>query len=346
MEVTGLPDAASVEAHSTVESISERCYSVYGVRLRSDISLALPPANSFEPLAEIQLQSESPQFFAELTRGIELEQRPSSWYELGYFNDGAVYARWKDVGEFFVSPDGHRIICRRLGATPSESFQVYLLAQALSFALVKIGLETFHATAVVVDGGAAALLGGGGWGKSSLAASFLKAGHTLLTDDVLLLRQGPEGILAYPGPPRIKLFPYVAERFLGSTSGVFMNNETEKLVIPLERAQVTAQPVPLRAVYSLGGPGEAADQREICLDPLSPRRATMELLENSFNLRVLDRPRRERQLQTAVWLANAMTIHRLVIPRTWTDLESARERITEELKRLAAQESSCGGSNA
>jgi hypothetical protein len=72
----------------------------------------------------------------------------------------------------------------------------------------------------------------------------------------------------------------------------------------------------------------------------------MELLENSFNLRVLDRPRRERQLQTAVWLANAMTIHRLVIPRTWTDLESARERITEELKRLAAQESSCGGSNA
>ena len=86
-----------------------------------------------------------------------------------------------------------------------------MLGQALSFALVRQGFEPLHATVVVVDDHAVAFLGGNAFGKSSLAACFLEAGYRLLTDDLLILRESSDRILAYPGPPRIKLFPKIAE---------------------------------------------------------------------------------------------------------------------------------------
>ena len=94
--------------------------------------------------------------------------------------------------------------------TPTESFQVYLLGQALSFALLKLGFEPLHATAVVVDGRAVALLGESGSGKSTLAAAFVDAGFQMLTDDVLMVHECRGEAMAYPGPARLKLFPKVA----------------------------------------------------------------------------------------------------------------------------------------
>ena len=88
-----------------------------------------------------------------------------------------------------MSADGRHVAAGHLGNASAESFQSYLLGWVLSFALVKQGYEPLHATAVVVDGKAVAFLGTSGDGKSTLAAAFLHAGHTLLTDDLLLIRE-------------------------------------------------------------------------------------------------------------------------------------------------------------
>src|SRR5439155_8977822 len=132
-----------------------------------------------------------------------------------------------------VAADGGRITCRRLEESSLESFQVYMLGQALSFALVRQGFEPLHATVVVIDDQAVAFLGDNAFGKSSLAACFLEAGHRLLTDDLLILQDSPNGgILAYPGPPRLKLFPKMATRFLGQTvNRVHLNADTAKLIL-------------------------------------------------------------------------------------------------------------------
>jgi len=55
-------------------------------------------------------------------------------------------------------------------------------------------------------------LGDSGHGKSSLAACFLAAGHRLLTDDLLVIGESGDYLMAHPGPPRIKLFPAVWRR--------------------------------------------------------------------------------------------------------------------------------------
>jgi len=109
--------------------------------------------------------------------------------------------------EFLIEADGRRIWCGWLGSTSIESLQVYLLGHALSFALVKQGFEPLHATAVVIEGKAIAFLGDSGFGKSTLAAAFLDAGHTLLTDDLLLSRATPAGYDAFPGPRGLSYFP-------------------------------------------------------------------------------------------------------------------------------------------
>jgi hypothetical protein len=68
--------------------------------------------------------------------------------------------------------------------------------------------------------------------------------------------------MAYPGPPRIKLFPKLVRRFLHkASSGVAMNLESKKLILPLHHAQSFREPVPLRGIYAL-------------LPPVRPRAGT------------------------------------------------------------------------
>jgi hypothetical protein len=47
-----------------------------------------------------------------------------------------------------------------------------------------------------------------------------------LTDDLLVLEESGDDLVAQPGPPRIKLFPAVARRFLQSRDMPTMNGAT------------------------------------------------------------------------------------------------------------------------
>ncbi len=99
-----------------------------------------------------------------------------------------------------------------------------------------------------------AFLGDHAFGKSSLAACFLENGHRLLTDDLLILQESSDGILAYPGPPRIKLFSRIASRLLGHTlNRVPMNADTDKLILPIDEHRRCARPVRTQGDLLIGG---------------------------------------------------------------------------------------------
>ena len=181
-------------------------YGVYGIDVVSDTPLALPDY-AHVGLGRVECRSAPASVFLTAMQGVDFDRRSDSWYRYACPHDGSTYVRWDTVGEFLVAADGRRISCHRVEASSLESFQVYMLGQALSFALVKQRFEPLHATVVVVDDHAVAFLGDNASGKSSLAACFLEAGHRLLTDDLLILQDSSNRILAYPGPPRIKLFP-------------------------------------------------------------------------------------------------------------------------------------------
>lgn len=257
--------------------------------------------------------------------------------------DGSTYVRWEGVGEFLISSDGRQITGRQNDEAHEESFQVYLLGQALSYALVKQGFEPLHATAVVVDGEAAVLLGNSGFGKSSLAACFLDAGHRLLTDDLLILQPDGRGVMAYPGPPRIKLFPNLARRFRhGAAHGVAMNLESKKLILPLRHAQSVRHPVPLGGIYALLPPRPGARRQAVRLTPLSPRESFIALVENTFNDRIVNSARLERQFDAAAGVVSVMRVKKVSYPRILARLHEVRDALLADMNSAPDRQAACG----
>jgi hypothetical protein len=307
-------------------------YGVYGITLRSPIPLALPEYPA-EGLAEIELQLRNADYFSEAIADVPLQWSRYSTYLYAHLKSGESYVRWEGIGEFLVSGDGRLITCCPAREAHEESFQVYLLGQALSFALVKHGFEPLHATCIVVEGQAVAFLGDSGFGKSTLAAYFLSAGDRLLTDDLLLLQERPSGFLAYPGPPRIKLLPDMARKYLGGVAGgVPMNSAGSKLILPLDREKICESPILLRAIYGLFPPQDMPDIQAVEFRPLSSRESFLELSSNTFNYVITDGARAIRQLKETARIVNTVPVKRLLHPRSLGTLPSVRQAIIKDLR--------------
>lgn len=290
------------------------------------------PAASGADLADVELFDASPRLFPEASREITRESAREDWFRHLRLPDGSDYLRWSGLFEFLVSADGQRIGCRSLNGTAWEAFQAYLLGQVLSFALVKQGNEPLHSTAMVINGEAVGFVGDCGYGKSSLGAAFLEAGYPLLTDDLLVLKEdGPE-FLAYPGPPRIKLFPGIAKALLGDrVTGTPMNPQTSKLVIPLGPRQAAHTALPLRAIYVLRPPTPGSRRMRVTIRSLSRRRACLELIASTFNLVVREPARLRRQLDLAARLASRISVKSLSFPRRLAWLPAVREAILSDV---------------
>lgn len=309
-----------------------RRYGAYGLSIHSELPLPLPelPGQMQPALLDIEIRASAHSLASAIPETIRVQRSLLSPFDFAHFPDGSSYVRWDDVGDILISNDGRRIVCHPFAQTASESFNVYLLGQALSFALVKNGFEPLHATAVVIGDQAVAFLGDCGLGKSTLAGAFLQAGYPLLTDDLLLLQSTGSQVLAYPGPPRIKLFADTARMLLGaSTGGVHMNPNTRKLIIPLKQTQVGAHAVPLSAVYVLSTPGEVAGGVRIA--SLTKREAFVVFLAAAFNYVIDDPDRLRRQFEAARELSNAITLRSLSYPRSVECLYSVRESILADL---------------
>jgi hypothetical protein len=323
--------AASRERSRAGRADSRYRYCVYGFAVASDTPLALPDYSDTS-LGEVEYVSAPASVFQTAAQGVTFDPRSDSWYRYVCLGDRSTYVRWDGVGEFLVAADGRRIVCRRAEESSDEAFQVYMLGQALSFALVKQGFEPLHATGVVVDGQAVAFLGGNAFGKSSLAACFLEAGHRLLTDDLLILQESPDEILAYPGPPRLKLFSGMATRVLGQTgAGVRMNADTEKLILPLDEHRRCSTPVPLKAVYSLAAPRDACRKPGVSIETLSPAEAFVALVKSTFNRRVVSPQRLERLFSVMAGLADRVSVQKLAYPRAIDRLPDVRGMVLADL---------------
>jgi|HubBroStandDraft_6_1064221.scaffolds.fasta_scaffold211313_2 hypothetical protein len=310
-----------------------RTYRLYGVSISSELPLPFPePRGCIEPeLSKVEIRLSSESISNTLRPGATLQRSPFSGFYFSQMLDASSYVRWDDVGEVLISKDGELITCHPFPQTESESFHVYLLGQALSFALVNKGFEPVHASAVAVGDQAIAFLGDCGLGKSTLAAAFLQAGHRLLTDDLLLLQTRTQSIVAFPGPGRIKLFPKVAGKFLAdASSGVPLNPKTQKQIIPLNNSQVSSEAMPLAAAYVLASPNKAHDN-SVRITALTEKEAFINLLSNTFNRVIVDPDRLRRHFDAAQALANIMPIRKLSYPRSLEHLPLVREAILSDL---------------
>ncbi len=308
-------------------------YFFYGVHLKSDWRLPYPQeqAPSFTLPVSIELRRAVRRSFAQVPRSL---LRSREWFSYSALDDGSYYLRWAGWWDFLISADGHRITARPIGRHPLESFLNYLLSQVLSFALLRLGIESLHCTVLVINGQAVGFLGDSGYGKSSLAAAFVKSGFPLMTDDVLVLQKNGDGFLAHPGLPRIKLFPKLAPKLLGRrVKGKPMNPSTSKMVIPLLANESVHAPAPLRRIYVLNSPATARPSQKVTIKRLPRREAFVALIQNNFNSRMVVPDRLHRHFLFSSSVAAKTPVSVLSYPRTWTSLARVRDAVLRDLAR-------------
>jgi hypothetical protein len=319
---------------ATTDQLRQRgvryCYSVYGLRIATTIPLSVPEVPG-ESGCDVEVVPGDPAFFADRARNFTFN---SDWAQAHRLPGRWVYARLAGLFDFLLSPDGSRIFFRPLGEFSGASFETYLLGLVMKAVLIKKDIHSLHASAVMVDGRAIAFLGFSGFGKSSLAASFVGAGHALLTDDVLRLDENDGRFWAFPGPANLKLLP---ESSLGldlPSVGVPMDPDADKYLFPVPANLRCAGSVPLAAIYCVAGPEAARGTDRISIRALDPREGLPEILYGIQRDAIVEADRATNPFHTAKRIVASVSLRWLACPWDLALLPAVRDAILADLRSV------------
>ena len=311
---------------------STHYYRLYGLTVASSLVLPYRQLQGRRGRPDVQLTRAPAEVFRRAGKAAR-DANPGSWFQSCRLPDGATYLRWSGLFEFLIAADGRRVRYHRLKGASRESFTVYLLGQVLSFVLLSFDIESLHGSIVVVDGKAIAFVGDCGDGKSTLGAAFVSRGYPMLTDDLIVAEERGRGWVVHPGVPRVKLFPWVAQRLLPKQRvSTPMHNATAKLVLPLEEGQVAGRITALKAIYVLSRPGRHATSRTAPrVERLSGVDAFREIARAAFNLVIVERPRLTNHFRFATRLAARVPVRRLTYVRHLSSLPAVCDAVLADL---------------
>jgi hypothetical protein len=259
------------------------------------------------------------------------DEQKSRWAQYAALPDGSAYRRWTNLFEFVVSADARRIFAHAVKGIQNEAMLAYLLVDALSFSMVRLGWEPLHATAVLTEHGVVAFLGNSGDGKSTLAALLVQHGSKLVTDDMLVLVRHRSGWLAQPGPPRLKLYQAMADHLLGpATNQIAMNPKTTKLIIPLDTSQCATAAHQLRAIYILTQAADGHPDRPV-IRRLAPATAFPRLLAHTAGHYPSEKERLRRQFEFATDVVREIEIKTLSYRREKGEMVDLKDALLADI---------------
>jgi hypothetical protein len=183
-----------------------------------------------------------------------------------------------------------------------------------------------HAAAVDVNGSAVVFAAPGRYGKTTLAAAFMQAGHRLLSEDLTCVRTN-QSVAVWPGPALLRIRKDAFHRLSFSDADVVDEDETRMYVMPDRQARGSGAAVPLRAIVFL----RTHDSPELVLERVEETRAALpDLWTLSFNMP--NDTDRTRCFSTITELAASVPIWNLARPLTYESLP----RVIETIENLLA----------
>lgn len=319
-------------------SVIPLLYELYGLPVQSGIPLNARRLNSGKPAVII---SEAPKFFFEKIQSVSpgLLSRPIDYLPL---QDGSVYIRFFQLFYFWVSKNGRKILFRKIKSKKKNSSSVispliFLQTNVFSFSLLKLGFEAFHASCIAAGNNAVAFLGESGYGKSTLAASFLKNGFPLLTDDVFAVRKMGKRFLTPPGVAQIKLFPAIARQILTRPAPAGkMSPIAKKWILPLDSGVMGKKNFEVGLVYLLW-PSFKKNSGAIRIRKIKPQEAVISLIKASHNLVLQDSKRLRTQMLFAADLVKTVPVRAISFPMNLKTISAVQEKLQEDITRVFAR---------
>jgi hypothetical protein len=171
-----------------------KTYRAYGLNIQSEI-----------PLPELPCILEEPEVCIREGKIEEAWNRTKRVRDFIKTSDGVLLS-WRRLGRFLIR-DGSEVLVELVPGADKMLVRHLILGPVLGVLNFQRGIMFFHASAVALPTGGVAFMASKGHGKSTQAAAFVRRGHALITDDLLLLKEGQNRIWAVPGVPFIKLWP-------------------------------------------------------------------------------------------------------------------------------------------
>lgn len=110
-------------------------------------------------------------------------------------DDGTFHLRLPGALDVDISADGTTVLCEISSLMPNGLLEVLIPGIVTSFLLRTRGELVLHASCVGINGVAYAFTGNSGMGKTTVAALLCDHGASLVTDDILHVRVGPEPVV-------------------------------------------------------------------------------------------------------------------------------------------------------
>ncbi|RUW02945.1 MULTISPECIES: serine kinase [unclassified Mesorhizobium] len=298
---------------------ARRFYKAYGLTIGSEV--ALP---ELEPTAPA-------------TPDIEIAVGPIDFPEAALANAAVFrfeptrqYLSWQAVGTFLIS-DASRIDVDPAPGVDDPLLAFPLLGPVLALTLHQRGLLVLHASAIAVGGQSVIFMGDKGAGKSTTAGAMIRAGHLLLTDDVVALDlSDPSRPMILPGFPQLKLAADAANAIRIGRA------EVRPQVHPqIEKAQhrlrdgFSGEAVPAARIYVLERDGQAA------ITPLKGTAALPAIIKFSyvtrFGRQALVGDFASTHLEQSAQLAGRIGVSRLEVPAGLERIDEAVAVIERDL---------------
>jgi hypothetical protein len=241
--------------------------------------------------------------------------------------------RYAGTADFYIDED--RIHCHLLDPHYAYWVEIALLGPVMSFWLELRGSIALHASAVVAQDVAIGFMAGPEAGKTSLAASFVKRGARLLSDDILPVHPSPGGgVVARPGYPQVRMWPDEVRRFAGDPGRYpLAHPDHDKRRIPVSvLGSFHGEPVRLACLMvPERRPEPGAD---IVLERLAGAEALMTLLRASFAAAVLEHmpEMQARRLSLVARILRSVPVYRLRYPAGFDRLPRVHAKIMQALR--------------
>lgn len=171
-------------------------YKVYGVTIASD--LEFPQLVVSDDTSRYDVAIEETEFSKKID-----EKSARIKYEFGH-----EYSWLCNTTCQIQVYDGKRITYALTGNGNPEWLQTYILGYGMSMLALQRDMLPIHCSVVADEKGAVLIAGESGAGKSTATTAFLKAGYTLMADDMAWA----DGTMVYPAFPYQKLCRDVVER--------------------------------------------------------------------------------------------------------------------------------------
>jgi len=303
-------------------------YSLYGLRVRSDLLLPLAPIENDGADLIVRFEGLIPR-----SDGPPPRTMTRVWQRQG----GQWVLRFRGqtghVLEFRYDLAGTQISIRQ--SYPKRRDTLFaLMCPALAAALHLQGRPALHATSLVNNGGAFLLMGLSGTGKSTLAAALAVEGLSFHSDDIAALSWEAGVPVVQAGYPRLKITSQTGES-LGWPADALLHifvmapEYPEKWVdAAILQGGFHDGPAPLKTIYLLSG--RSADLQAPRLETLSPGQAALALVRHLYGQPWLGKPAAQA-MKLCARLAVKTPIRRLWLPDGLENLRPAARAIMTDM---------------